>query len=69
MIGKLKEFCWAFLAIAQFVYIILRGRIQASEARATVEELKRKYAENKLAVEKENAGKSSDDIIDEHLKR
>lgn len=69
MIDRLEKLLWSVLAIAQFVWILLRGKIQAAEAKAAVESLKRKYAENKADIEKENSGKSSDDIIDEHLRK
>lgn len=69
MTELIKSLGIGFIAVAEFVYILLRGQIQASEARRAVEELKRKYAENKLEVVENNLGKSSDDIIDEHVKR
>lgn len=69
MTELIKSLGIGFIAVAEFVYILLRGQIQASEARRAVEELKRKYAENKLEVVENNIGKSSDDIIDEHVKR
>jgi polyhydroxyalkanoate synthesis regulator phasin len=69
MTELVKGLCIGFVAVAEFVYILLRGQIQAAEAKRAVEELKRRYAENQLEVHKKNSGKSSDDIIDEHIKR
>lgn len=65
---KLKELIWSFLAIWQFAYLLMRGKIEQAEANRMVEELKRRYAENKAEVEKANSGKSPDDVINEHLK-
>lgn len=69
MIDRLKELLWSMLAMGQFMYLVMKGKIEAAQAAKDIAELRKKYAENALEVEKANAGKSDAAIIDEQLRK